>query len=37
MILTIGLALEAYENMPLFLEMGFGVGIFEKNTVFVVE
>ena len=28
---------EAYEKMPLFLELGFAFGIFEKNTVFVVE
>ncbi len=28
---------EAYENMPLFLKMGFAVGIFEKNTVFIVQ
>ena len=28
---------EAYENMPLFLKMGFMFGVFEKNTIFVVE
>lgn len=28
---------EAYENMPLFLKLGFAFGIFEKNTVFTVE
>ena len=28
---------EAYENMPLFLKMGFAIGVFEKNTVFTVE
>ena len=28
---------EAYENMPLFLQMGFAIGVFEKNTVFTVE
>ena len=28
---------EAYEKMPLFLELGFAFGIFEKNTVFIVE
>lgn len=27
---------EAYENMPLFLKLGFAFGIFEKNTVFKV-
>ena len=27
---------EAYENMPWFLKMGFAVGIFEKNTIFIV-
>lgn len=28
---------EAYENMPLFLKLGFSFGIFEKNTVFIVS
>ena len=28
---------EAYENMPLFLRLGFAFGIFEKNTVFIVR
>lgn len=28
---------EAYENMPIFLKLGFAFGIFEKNTIFVVE
>ena len=28
---------EAYEDMPWFLEMGFVVGMFEKNTIFTVE
>ena len=28
---------EAYDNMPLFLKLGFASGIFEKNTVFTVE
>ena len=28
---------EAYESMPLFLQMGFAIGVFEKNTVFTVE
>ena len=28
---------DAYENMPLFLKLGFAFGIFEKNTVFVPE
>ena len=26
---------EAYENMPLFLKLGFAFGVFEKNTVFI--
>lgn len=28
---------EAYEDMSMFMKMGFAVGIFEKNTVFTVE
>lgn len=28
---------EAYEDMPLFLRLGFAFGIFEENTVFIVE
>ena len=28
---------DAYENMPLFLKLGFAFGIFEKNTVFLVK
>ena len=28
---------EAYVDMPLFLKMGFAVGVFEKNTIFTVE
>ena len=28
---------EAYENMPLFLRLGFAFGIFEKNTIFKVK
>ena len=28
---------EAYENMPLFLKLGFAFGIFEENTAFVPE
>ncbi len=28
---------EAYDNMPLFLKLGFAFGIFEKNTVFTVR
>ena len=28
---------EAYENMPLFLRLGFAFGIFEKNTIFRVK
>ena len=27
----------SYENMPIFLKLGFGLGIFEKNTIFIVE
>ena len=28
---------DAYENMPLFLKLGFAFGIFEENTVFIAE
>ena len=28
---------EAYENMPLFLKLGFAFGIFEQNTAFIPE
>lgn len=28
---------EAYENMPLYLKLGFAFGIFEKNTIFLVN
>lgn len=28
---------EAYENMPLFLRLGFAFGLFEKNTIFSVQ
>lgn len=28
---------ETYENMPIFLKLGFAFGIFEKNTVFIAE
>lgn len=28
---------EAYEDMPLFLKLGFAFGIFEENTVFIPE
>ena len=28
---------DAYENMPLFLRMGFVIGVFEKNSVFIVK
>ena len=28
---------DAYENMPLYLQLGFAFGIFEKNTVFIPE
>ena len=27
----------AYENMPLFLQLGFAFGMFERNTIFIVE
>ena len=28
---------QAYENMPLFMKMGFAIGMFEKNTIFSVR
>lgn len=28
---------EAFENMPIFYKLGFAFGIFEKNTIFIVE
>ena len=28
---------DAYENMPLFLRMGFVSGVFEKNSIFIVK
>ena len=28
---------ESYENMPLLFKLGFAFGIFEKNTIFIVE
>ena len=28
---------DAYENMPLFLKLGFAFGIFEENTVFIAN
>lgn len=28
---------EAYRNMPIFLNLGFAFGIFEKNTIFLVQ
>ena len=28
---------QAYENMPLFMKMGFAIGLFEKNTIYSVE
>ena len=28
---------KSYENMPLFLKLGFAFNIFEKNTIFIVE
>lgn len=28
---------QAYEDMPLFMKMGFAIGLFEKNTIFSVK
>lgn len=28
---------EAYQNMPFYLNLGFAFGIFEKNTIFLVQ
>ena len=28
---------ESYENMPIYLKLGFAFGIFEKNTIFIIE
>ena len=28
---------ESYKNMPIYLKLGFAFGIFEKNTIFIVE
>ncbi len=28
---------EAYEKMPLFFKLAFGIGLFEKNTIFTVQ
>lgn len=28
---------KAYKNMPLYLQLGFAFGIFEKNTIFVIQ
>jgi len=28
---------KAYEDMPLFMKMGFAIGLFEKNTIFSVR
>lgn len=28
---------QAYENMPLFMKMGFAIGMFEKNTIFSIR
>ena len=28
---------QSYENMPLFLRLGFAFGVFEKNTIFRVQ
>jgi hypothetical protein len=27
----------SYENMPLFFKLGFNFGLFEKNTIFIIE
>ena len=27
----------AYENLPFYLKLGFAFGLFEKNTIFIVE
>lgn len=27
----------AYENLPFYLKLGFTFGLFEKNTIFIVE
>ncbi|MCR4833593.1 MAG: hypothetical protein K5900_08440 [Butyrivibrio sp.] len=28
---------KAYEDMPLFMKMGFAIGLFEKNTIFSIK
>ena len=28
---------ESYKNMPIYLKLGFAFGIFEKNTIFIIE
>ena len=28
---------ESYDNMPIFLKLGFAFGFFEKNTIFIIE
>lgn len=28
---------EAYDDMPIFLKLGFAFGVFEKNTIFIVK
>ena len=28
---------EAYEDMPFFTRLGFAFGVFEKNTIFIME
>ena len=28
---------KSYNNMPIFLKLGFAFGVFEKNTIFIVE
>ena len=28
---------KAYENMPIFLKLGFMFDVFEKNTIFIIE
>ena len=32
-----GTSFESYNNMPLFMKLGFAYGIFEKNTIFIIE
>ncbi|MBE6158707.1 MAG: hypothetical protein E7159_02660 [Firmicutes bacterium] len=32
-----GTSFNSYENMPLFFKLGFNFGLFEKNTIFIIE